>query len=140
RAGVMTAIVGTVVLVAVACGGGSNTPSGGGNPAGGGGGGSNAAQPPTAGMKPQTTIGQGEGQLNLIAWEGYTQPQWVKPFEGQTGCQVNAKYAGSSDEMVTLMAGGGGGQYDMVSASGDADLRLIYGGDVKPVNVSLVPD
>jgi putative spermidine/putrescine transport system substrate-binding protein len=42
--------------------------------------------------------------------------------------------------MVTLMANGGGGQYDMVSASGDADLRLIYGGDVKPVNVSLVPD
>ena len=46
-------------------------------------------------------IGQGEGQLNVIAWEGYTQPQWVKPFEKETGCQVNSKYAGSSDEMVT---------------------------------------
>ena len=77
-----------------------------------------------------TTIGQGEGQLNLIAWEGYTQPQWVKPFEQQTGCQVHAKYAGSSDEMVTLMRQGGGSQYDMVSASGDASLRLIRGGDV----------
>src|SRR5438128_1382139 len=42
--------------------------------------------------------------------------------------------------MVSLMANGGGGQYDMVSASGDADLRLIYGGDVKPVNVNLVTD
>ncbi len=94
--------------------------------------------PPTAGVKPPTSIGAGEGQLNLIAWEGYTQPQWVKPFEKQTGCQVHAKYAGSSGEMVSLMANGGGGQYDMVSASGDADLRLIYGGDVKPVNVSLV--
>ena len=49
-------------------------------------------------------IGPGEGQLNLIAWEGYLQPQWVKPFEQQTGCQVNAKYAGSSDEMVALIA------------------------------------
>ena len=29
------------------------------------------------------------------------------------------------------MANGGGGQYDLVSASGDADLRLIYGGDVQ---------
>ena len=48
-----------------------------------------------------------------------------------TGCQVNAKYAGSSSEMVSLMANGGGGQYDLVSASGDADLRLIYGGDVQ---------
>ena len=37
------------------------------------------------------------------------------------------------------MANGGGGQYDLVSASGDADLRLIYGGDVKPVNITLIP-
>ncbi|MFL5816926.1 MAG: ABC transporter substrate-binding protein [Conexibacter sp.] len=86
-----------------------------------------------------TSIGRGEGQLNLIAWEGYTEPEWVKPFESQTGCKVNAKYAGSSDEMVTLMRQGGGSQYDMVSASGDASLRLIRGGDVQPVNVALVP-
>jgi putative spermidine/putrescine transport system substrate-binding protein len=87
-----------------------------------------------------TKIGKGEGQLNLVAWEGYTQPQWVKPFTKSTGCKVNAKYAGSSDEMVTLMRSGGGSQYDMVSASGDASLRLIYGKDVQPVNVNLIPD
>lgn len=87
-----------------------------------------------------TKIGKGEGQLNLVAWEGYTQPQWVKPFERKTGCRVHAKYAGSSDEMVTLMRQGGGSQYDMVSASGDASLRLIYGHDVQPVNVKLIPD
>jgi putative spermidine/putrescine transport system substrate-binding protein len=103
-------------------------------------GGSTAAPPPTANMKPQTEIGPGEGQLNLIAWEGYTDTSWVKPFTAATGCKVNAKYAGSSDEMVTLMAGGGGGQWDMVSASGDADLRLIYGGDVRPMNPDLIPD
>jgi len=91
-------------------------------------------------MAPPTSIGPGEGQLNLIAWEGYTDTSWVKPFTAATGCKVNAKYAGSSDEMVTLMAGGGGGQWDMVSASGDADLRLIYGGDVKPMNPDLIPD
>ena len=49
---------------------------------------------------------------------------------------MQAKYAGSSDEMVTLMRSGGGGQYDMVSASGDASLRLIYGGDVAAVDVT----
>jgi putative spermidine/putrescine transport system substrate-binding protein len=87
-----------------------------------------------------TAIGKGEGQLNLVAWEGYAQPEWVKPFEQQTGCQVHAKYAGSSDEMVTLMRQGGGNQYDMVSASGDASLRLIRGGDVQPMNVNLVPE
>ncbi|HEY5438817.1 MAG TPA: ABC transporter substrate-binding protein [Acidimicrobiales bacterium] len=95
---------------------------------------------PTAGIKPLQKIGKGEGKLNLIAWEGYATPQWVKPFETATGCQVNAKYAGSSGEMVSLMANGGGHQYDLVSASGDADLRLIYGGDVKPVNMKLISD
>ena len=93
----------------------------------------------TAGSGLPTTIGKGEGKLNLVAWEGYTQAQWVKPFQKKTGCIVHAKYAGSSDEMVTLMRSGGGGQYDMVSASGDASLRLIYGHDVQPVNVKLVP-
>ena len=79
------------------------------------------------------------GTLNMIAWEGYTQQQWVKPFEKQSGCSVHPKYAGSSDEMVALMRSGGGSQYDMVSASGDASLRLIYAGLVQPVDVSKVP-
>ena len=123
-------VLSAAALVVAACGGDD---SGGG---GGGGGGSSS----TAKSNLPTTIGQGEGQLNLIAWEGYTQPQWVKPFEQQTGCQVNSKYAGSSDEMVTLMRQGGGSQYDMVSASGDASVRLIRGGDVQPVNTDLIPD
>ncbi len=94
---------------------------------------------PTANLPVLKKIGKGEGQLNLIAWEGYLDPLWVKPFEQQTGCQVNAKYAGSSDEMVTLMKNGGGGQYDMVSSSGDADLRILYAGDARPVNINLIP-
>jgi putative spermidine/putrescine transport system substrate-binding protein len=94
---------------------------------------------PTADLATPKKVGPGEGKLNLIAWEGYVQPQWAKPFEQATGCQVNAKYAGSSNEMVSLMNNGGNGQYDLVSASGDADLRLIYGGDVRPVNVKLLP-
>jgi putative spermidine/putrescine transport system substrate-binding protein len=83
---------------------------------------------------------QAGGTLNMIAWEGYLQKDWVQPFVNQTGCQVHPKYAGSSDEMVTLMRSGGGSQYDMVSASGDASLRLIYGKDVQAVDPSKVPD
>jgi putative spermidine/putrescine transport system substrate-binding protein len=135
RSGRAWAIAATaLVVVAAACG--SNTNGGG----GGGGGGSNAGQPPTANMSVPSSIGKGEGQLNVIAWEGYAQPLWVRPFQAQTGCMVNAKYAGSSNQMVALMADGGGGQYDLVSASGDASLRLIYGGDVRPVNIDLIPD
>lgn len=116
------------VLAAVACGSSSTTP------------GSTLTQPPTAKMAPQATIGAGEGQLNLVLWDGYADKSWVDPFTAATGCKVNQKPAGSSDEMVSLMKDGGGGQYDMVSASGDADLRLIYSGDVKPMNTALVPD
>jgi putative spermidine/putrescine transport system substrate-binding protein len=117
------------VLAVTACGG-TSTPTG-----------SNQKQPPTAGIKPQTTVPTtGEGQLNLVLWDGYADKSWVDPFTAATGCKVSQKPAGSSDEMVTLMKDGGGGQYDMVSASGDADLRLIYSGDVKPMNTALIPD
>jgi putative spermidine/putrescine transport system substrate-binding protein len=87
-------------------------------------------------------VGQPEGQLDLIAWAGYveegaTEPgvDWVTPFEKKTGCQVNVKVGNTSDEMVQLMRTG---QYDGVSASGDATLRLIEGNDVDPVNTDLV--
>jgi putative spermidine/putrescine transport system substrate-binding protein len=82
-------------------------------------------------------LGKGEGQVNLISWAGYVEPEWSKPFEQKTGCKVNDKVAGTSDEMVQLMRTG---QYDGVSASGNATARLVDGGDVDPVNVSLVPN
>jgi len=102
--------------------------------------GASNGNPPTQNDSVLKSIGKGEGHLNLIAWEGYAQPQWVNPFQKATGCQVSTKYAGSSSEMVSLMANGGGHQYDLVSASGDADLRLIYGGNVRPINIGLMPN
>jgi putative spermidine/putrescine transport system substrate-binding protein len=68
---------------------------------------------PTAHLPVLKKIGKGEGQLNLIAWAGYLQPEWVKPFEQQTGCIIHATYPNTSDEFVTLMKNGGGGQWDM---------------------------
>jgi putative spermidine/putrescine transport system substrate-binding protein len=132
-------------LTAAACSSGSSAPAASGTGAAGSG--SSASQQagtsgltvPTANLPVLQKVGKGEGQLNLIAWEGYLDPSWVKPFENQTGCTINAKYAGSSDEMVSLMKGGGGGQYDMVSSSGDADLRILYAGDAHPVNMNLIP-
>jgi putative spermidine/putrescine transport system substrate-binding protein len=95
-----------------------------------------------AGSGPPTTIGKGEGRLNVIEWAFYTDPSFAKKFETQTGCIIHRKDAGSSQEMFALMhanGGGGGGQYDLVSASGDASLRLIYAHDVKPINIHLIP-
>ena len=129
-------------LIAAGCGSsGSSSSSGSASSSQGTGTGTGTAglTVPTANLPVLQKIGPGEGQLNLIAWEGYLDPKWVKPFQQQTGCQVNAKYAGSSDEMVALMKNGGGGQYDMVSSSGDADLRILYAGDAHPVNINLIP-
>jgi putative spermidine/putrescine transport system substrate-binding protein len=95
-----------------------------------------------AGSGLPTKIGKGEGQLNVIEWPYYTYKSFAKPFEKQTGCIIHRKDAGTSQEMFALMhanGGGGGGQYDLVSASGDASLRLIYAHDVKPINIKLIP-
>ena len=88
-------------------------------------------------------IGPGEGQLNIVAWAGYIERgetdksfDWVTKFEEATGCKVNVKTAATSDEMVALMNEGG---FDLVTASGDASLRLIAGKRVQPINTDLIP-
>ena len=78
-----------------------------------------------------------EGQVDLVNWAGYVEKDWVTPFEQQTGCKVNSKVGASSDEMVTLMKTG---NYDGVSASGDATLRLIASKTVAPVDFDLIPN
>ena len=76
------------------------------------------------------SLGAGEGQVNIVAWAGYVENgsndpkvNWVSDFEKTTGCKVNVKIGSTSDDMVALMKTG---EYDVVSASGDASLRLIY--------------
>jgi putative spermidine/putrescine transport system substrate-binding protein len=88
-------------------------------------------------------IGPGEGQVNIVAWPGYIERgetdknyDWVTDFEKRTSCKVNIKTAGTSDEMVALMNEGG---FDLVTASGDASLRLISGKRVQPINTDLIP-
>ncbi|MFG3600138.1 ABC transporter substrate-binding protein [Micromonospora chersina] len=127
----LTALAAVGLLALTGCGDGGTT-TGGSGPGG--------IKPPK--IDKLAALGAGEGQVNLVAWAGYvedgsTDPKvdWVTDFEKQTGCQVNVKVAGTSDEMVTLMKTG---EYDVVSASGDASLRLIYGGDVAPVNTDLI--
>lgn len=93
--------------------------------------------PPTAPV--QATIGPGEGVLDIITWEGYTEDEWVKPFTQQTGCVVRPRYAASSAEMVQLMSDGGGGAWDLVSPPGDVSLDLVYSDEVRPINTALVP-
>ncbi len=90
-----------------------------------------------------TEVGEGEGQVNIVAWPGYVERgetdkayDWVTKFEEATSCKVNIKTANTSDEMVALMNEGG---FDLVTASGDASLRLVAGKRVQPVNTDLIP-
>ena len=89
------------------------------------------------------SLGAGEGEVSIIAWAGYiergeTDPafDWVTSFEAATGCKVSVKTAATSDEMVALMNEGG---FDLVTASGDASLRLVAGKRVQPINTALIP-
>ena len=98
---------------------------------------------PTRQATPLETLGAGEGRLNIIAWDGYVERgendpkvDWVTDFEKTTGCQIEVKTASSSDEMAVLMSQPG---YDLVTAPSDVSTRLIDGGMVQPINVTLIP-
>jgi putative spermidine/putrescine transport system substrate-binding protein len=115
------ALAGVVALLAAACSGGA----------------SGSAAP-----TPQQSIGKGEGALNLVTWAGYTERgtvdpayDWVTPFEEKTGCKVSNTDMTDSNNGVSLMQSG---DYDGISASGDATARLIAGGIVSPVNTALL--
>ncbi len=102
-----------------------------------------SAVAPAAAQEMKKEIGPGEGQVDILAWPGYIERgatdknfDWVTEFEKKTSCKVNIKNAGTSDEMVALMNEGG---FDLVTASGDASMRLIRGKRVQPVNIDLIP-
>ncbi|MBE0555221.1 MAG: ABC transporter substrate-binding protein [Rhodobacteraceae bacterium] len=97
----------------------------------------------TPALSQVTALGEGEGEVSIVAWAGYIERgetdkafDWVTKFEADTGCKVSVKTANTSDEMVALMNEGG---FDLVTASGDASLRLIAGGRVQPINTDLIP-
>jgi putative spermidine/putrescine transport system substrate-binding protein len=92
---------------------------------------------------PMQAIGAGEGFVDIVAWPGYIERgdtdkayDWVTGFEKKTGCKVRVKTANTSDEMVALMNEGG---FDLVTASGDASLRLVAGKRVQEINTGLIP-
>ena len=102
-----------------------------------------AVSPPLLAADMMEKLGDPEGALDIVAWAGYiergeTDPayDWVTGFEEETGCEVSVKTAATSDEMVALMNEGG---FDLVTASGDASLRLVAGERVQPINTDLIP-
>ncbi len=100
--------------------------------------------PAAEGGASASEIGAGEGAVSIVAWAGYIERgetdaafDWVTAFEESTGCKVEVKVAATSDEMVSLMNEGG---FDLVTASGDASLRLISGNKVQEINLDLIQE
>ena len=104
-----------------------------------------AAATPGPSLPTAAELGSTQGQtINVLAWPGYvengsTYPtyDWVTDFQKQTGCTVKPQTFGTSDEAYTLFSTNPE-QFDIVSASGDASLRLVRGGFVQPVNLDLI--
>jgi putative spermidine/putrescine transport system substrate-binding protein len=135
--------VAMVALVAAACGPGTASTAPTTGPATVGPTGSTASTTPAT-QAPAASIGAGEGALNLVIWAGYAEKgasdpayDWVTPFETATGCKVNTTNMTDSNNGVSLMQSG---QYDGISASGDATTRLIQGGIVAPIDTSMLPN
>ena len=134
-------VIAVTALVAAACGGGGSTAPSAAASQGGG-----AASPPAASepAATQAAIGEGEGELNLVIWGGYAEKgasdpafDWVTPFEEETGCIVNSTDMTDSNNGVSLIQGG---QYDGISASGDATTRLIQGDLVAAIDPNILPN
>jgi putative spermidine/putrescine transport system substrate-binding protein len=114
-------ILATIAIVAAACGTGAS---------------------PKPSLDMLSSIGPGEGELKLVIWAGYAERgevdpayDWVTPFETETGCIVSTTDMTDSNNGVSLIKSG---DYDGISASGDATTRLIAAGDVSPVNTAIL--
>ncbi|MGA8270930.1 MAG: ABC transporter substrate-binding protein [Candidatus Sulfotelmatobacter sp.] len=77
--------------------------------------------------------------LNLLVWEGYADPSFVKAFEEQHHCKVSASYMGSSDELTTKLNGGAASNYDVISPSSDVATAIAMKGFAAPLNLSKLP-
>jgi len=78
-------------------------------------------------------------RLNLLVWEGYADPSYVRAFEELNRCKVSASYMGSSDELVAKLRGGSAGDYDVISPSSDVATSIAAAGLAEPLNLSQLP-
>ena len=77
--------------------------------------------------------------LNLLVWEGYADPSFIKAFEEENHCKISASYMGSSDELVAKLRGGSAGNYDVISPSSDVATSIATTGLAAPLDLTKIP-
>ena len=99
---------------------------------------------PAAVAKVASTLGPGEGVLNLVTLPGAIESggsdprvDWVTPFEERTGCKVGLKVVQTPEEMADLMRAENR-RYDGFAAPPEVAGQLIAEKRVTPVNTDLV--
>src|SRR2546430_15213710 len=85
------------------------------------------------------SCGKKTPSLNLLVWEGYADPSFVRGFEDQYRCKISASYMGSSDELVAKLRGGSAGNYDVISPSSDVATMIASAGLAVPPDLSTIP-
>ena len=85
------------------------------------------------------SCGKKNPTLNLLVWEGYADPSFVKGFEDQYHCRVSASYMGTSDELVAKLRGGSAGNYDVISPSSDVATSIAANGLAVALDLSKIP-
>jgi spermidine/putrescine-binding protein len=77
--------------------------------------------------------------LNLLVWEGYADPSYLRAFEDSHHCKISASYMGSSDELVAKLRGGSASNYDVISPSSDVATMIASAGLAAPLDLSKLP-
>ncbi|SIS46908.1 putative spermidine/putrescine transport system substrate-binding protein/spermidine/putrescine transport system substrate-binding protein [Insolitispirillum peregrinum] len=79
------------------------------------------------------------GELNILTWEGYADPSFIKDFETKSSCKVSATYVGSNDDFAPKLAAGSG-VYDIIVPSIDTIGQMRLAGFVDSIDLKKVPE
>jgi len=78
--------------------------------------------------------------LRVLAWEGYSDPDWVKDFTKETGIDVDVVFVGSDDEIWAKIKGSEGKDFDVMAVNTAQLQRYIDADLVKPWDLSKIPN
>jgi len=76
--------------------------------------------------------------LNLLVWEGYADPSFIKAFEDENHCKISASYMGTSDELTAKLRASSG-TYDVISPSSDVATSIVTSGLAAPLDLTKIP-
>ena len=78
------------------------------------------------------------GSLNILSWDGYDEPEWLKQFEQESGISVTSTSVGSPAEMFSKVKANPS-QYDIVLATAGWFPQYVEADLLEPIDEAEVP-